>query len=52
MRFLLTKILSRIKKIPEAEVIKLPPKKKTPLPKINLYEYFKLEPTERINYKP
>ena len=52
MRFLLTKILSRIKKIPEEKVIKFPPKKKTPLPEINLYEYLKLEPKERIDYKP
>lgn len=52
MRFLLTKILSGIKKIPESKAINTPPKKKTPLPEINLYEYFKLEPKERIDYKP
>lgn len=52
MRFLLTKILSKIKKSPEAKIINTPPTKKTPLPEINLYEYFKLEPKKRSNYKP
>lgn len=52
MRFLLTKILGRIKKIPDNKLINLPSKKKTPVPQINLYEYLKLEPKERVNYKP
>jgi len=54
MRFLLSKILSRIKASP------IPPinnnnshiKIKKPLPEINLYEYFKLDPKKRKDYKP
>lgn len=52
MRFLLTKILNKIKKSPDNKLINLQSKKKTPVPQINLYEYFKLETKERVNYKP
>lgn len=53
MRFLLSKILSRVKSspLPQIKNNDLQLKKKNPVPEINLYEYFKLEPKKRKDYK-
>lgn len=53
MRSLISKILSNIKLKSNLSKTKFTPTKdKTPLPKIDLYEYFKLDLNGRINYKP